>query len=67
MLSKKCGNHYKTMQTYCLICTTNTDSVDSKKVTMANKVGRQTSRCTNCVGEKSSFSKQKPNKKTWLK
>ena len=55
------------MQTYCLICTTNTDSVGSKRVTMANKVGRQTSRCTNCVGEKSSFSKQKPNKKTWLK
>ena len=34
---------------------------------MANKVVRQTSGCANCVAEKSSFLKQKPNKKNWLK
>ena len=51
-------------QTYCLSCTKHTDNIGSKKVIMTNKVVRQSSKCANCVANKSRFLKQKSNKKT---
>ena len=45
------------MQTYCLSCRKHRDNIGSKKVIMANEVMRQTSKCANCVAEKSRFLK----------
>ena len=47
------------MLTYCLKCNNFTKDIGSKKVTMANKVIRQKSRCANCSAKKSRFVKQK--------
>ena len=52
------------MQTFCLNCKKHTDNIGSRKVIMPNKVVRQTSKCANCVSEKSIFLKKRSNKKT---
>ena len=51
------------MQTYCWSCKKHTDNIDSKDVTMTNKVIREKSRCANFIVDKSRFLKQKFNKK----
>ena len=53
--------HYKTKRN-CLRCNNNTKSIDSKKVTMTNKVIRAKSKCANCMAKNSRFLKQKHNK-----
>ena len=53
------------MQTYCLNCRKHTDNIVSKKV-ITNEIVRQSSRCANCVAEKSRFLKQKRTKKSNL-
>ena len=56
------------MKTYCLSCKRRTDNTGSKKVILTNKIVRHTSKCANCVAEKSRFLKQKSNRKTgWNK
>ena len=45
-------------QTYCLRCRKHTDIICSRKVIMTNKVIRQTSKCANCVAEKSKLKKK---------
>ena len=56
------------MQTYCSSCKNHTHNIDPRKVVITNQVVRQTSKCTNCVAEKSGFLKQKSNKKNgWSK
>ena len=40
------------MQTYCLSCKKHTDNIGSKKVTMTNKLIRQSSKCASYVAEK---------------
>ena len=52
------------LRTYCLSCTKHTNNITSRKVTMANKVVREKSRCDECLSDKSRFLKQKPNKKS---
>ena len=64
MLSKKYCYHCKTTKTYCLSCRKHIDNIGSKKVIMKNKVIRETSKCANCVAEKSRFLKQMSNKKS---
>ena len=49
--------------TYCLACREHTDKVGSKEVTLANKISRENSRCSECFSGKSRFLKQKHNKK----
>ena len=51
------------MQTYCLSCRKHTNTFGSRKVTMANKVIRDKLKYANCMADKSSFLKQKHNKK----
>ena len=55
------------MRTYCLACREHTNIFGSKRVTMANKVIRDKSRCTQYLSKKSRFLKQKPNKKGVIK
>ena len=56
------------MKTYCLSCKKHTDNIGSKKVIMANKIVRHTSKCANFIAEKSRFLKQNSNRKTcWNK
>ena len=52
------------MQTYCLSCRRHTGNIGPKKVTIANKVIRDRSRCANCMADKSKFLKQRYNKKS---
>ena len=52
------------MQTYCLSCRKHTENIGSKKVIMTNKIVKETSKCDNCVADKSRFLKQKSNKKS---
>ena len=52
------------MQTYWVSCKKLTDSIDSKKVIMTNKVVRGKSRSANFMDDKSKFLKQKLNKKS---
>ena len=47
------------MFTYCLKCNNNTKNIVSKKVSMANKVIKQKSRCVDCMAKKSRLLKQK--------
>ena len=67
------------LRTYCLSCREQTNNIDSKRVTMTNKVIRDKSRCAECVSDKSRFMaqekskssqkkkrKQKPNKKVFF-
>ena len=55
------------MQTYCLNCKKHAN-IGPRKVIMTNKVVRQSSKCANCVAEKSRFLKQRSNTKTgWNK
>ena len=49
--------------TYCLACRKDTNNIASRKVTMANKVIRDKSICSECLSDKSRFMKQKHNKK----
>ena len=51
------------VRTYCLACRKHTNNIASRKVTMANKVVRDKSRCSECLCDKSRFMKQKHNKK----
>ena len=61
MLENKYRHYYKTGE---LIAwdTENTDIISSKKITMANKIIRDKSRCANCMSYKSSFLNQKQKK-----
>ena len=52
------------LRTYCLACRKHTTNIASRKVTMANVVVRDKSRCGECLSDKSRFLKQKPNKKS---
>ena len=47
------------MQTYCLVCRKNSDNISSKKVamTVASKVIRDKSKCTDYMSNKSRFLK----------
>ena len=51
------------LRTFCLACREHTGNIGSRKLTMANKVIRDKSRCAECLSDKSRFMKQKPNKK----
>ena len=53
----------KKLRTYCLACRKPTTNIASGKVTMTNKVGRNKSKCGECLSDKSRFLKQKFNKK----
>ena len=52
------------IKSYWVACKNNTYNIDSKKVTIANKVIREKSRRDNCVFNKSRFLKPKPNNKS---
>ena len=52
------------LRTYCLACRKQTNNIASRKVTMTNKMVRDKSGCSECLSDKSSFLKQKPNKKS---
>ena len=52
------------LRTYCLACRKHTNNIASRKVTMANKVVRDKSKCGECLSDQSRFLKQKPNKKS---
>ena len=51
------------LSTYCLFRKKHTNNIASRKVTMANKIIRDKSRCSECLSDKSRFMKQKHNKK----
>ena len=51
-------------RTYCLAWRKHTSNIASRKVTVANKVVRDKSRCGECLSDTSRFLKEKPNKKT---
>ena len=51
------------LRTYCLACRKHTNNIASRKVTMTNNIIREKSRCSECLTDKSSFMKQKHNKK----
>ena len=50
------------LRTYCLACRKHTNNIASRKVTMASKVIKDKSRCSECLSDKSRFMKQKHNK-----
>ena len=52
------------LRTSCLACRKHTKNIASRKVTMANKVIRDKSICSECLSDKSRFIKQKHNKKS---
>ena len=52
------------LKTYCLACRKHTNNIASRKLTMANIVIRDKSRCGECLSNKSIFMKQKVNKKS---
>ena len=65
MLLKRYCLHYKNeFENLCLACRKHTNNIDSRKVTMTNKVVRDKSRCEEYLSDKSRFLKQKPNKKS---
>ena len=41
------------MKTYCLACRKHTNNICLRKLTMANKVVRDKSRCSECLSDKS--------------
>ena len=51
------------MKIYCVKCKRKTDSIDSKKESIANKLIIDKSRCKTCKANKSTFVRQKPPKK----
>ena len=51
------------LRAYCLACRKHTNNIASKTVAMTNKVVRGKSRFSECLSDKSRFSKQKLNKK----
>ena len=51
------------LKTYCLTCKKHTNNIDSKTVTMTNKVVKDKSRYSKWLSDKSRLMKQKPNKK----
>ena len=51
------------MKIYCIKCKRKTDSIDSKKESIANKLIIDKSRCKTCKANKSTFVRQKPPKK----
>ena len=51
------------LRTYCLACREHTGNIGSRKVTMANKVIRDKSRCAQRLSNKLGFIKQKLNEK----
>ena len=52
------------LKTYCLACRKHINNIDSRKLTMTNKVIKEKSRCAKCFSDKSRFMKQKHNKKS---
>ena len=52
------------MQTSCLSCRKHTDNIGSRKVIMTNQVIRKSSKCGDCLADKSRFLKKKSNKKS---
>ena len=51
------------LRTHCLACRKHTNNIAPRNVSMANKVIRNKSRCSECFSDKSRFVKQKHNKK----
>ena len=49
------------LRNYALACRKHTNNITSRKVTMANKIIRDKSRCSECLSDKSRFMKQKHN------
>ena len=52
------------LKTYFLACREHTGNIGSKRITMANKVIRDKSRCVECFSDKSRLMKQKHNKRS---
>ena len=46
------------VRTYCLACRKHTNNIALRKVTMANKIVRDKSRCSECLCDKSRFMKK---------